>query len=148
MYSSNEIPLKLAHIGTVVSDASAVSKGLMAGLGVPWREAEYKQKSEDMIVGKPGHSKFNIHDLGGVRLEVIQPLGKEGVSAEFFAKRGEGINHICFEVAKEDFDKIVERSQGLGWVSLWASNYRGRRWHYFDTKLGGLIIEFLEAERG
>ena len=48
-HSSDEIPLKLAHIGTVVSDASAVSKGLMAGLGFNWREAEYEQKSEDIL---------------------------------------------------------------------------------------------------
>ena len=89
MYRDGEIPLRFAHIGTVVCDAEAVSKGLQAGLGVGWRAAEYEQKAEDMIVGKPGHSKFNIHDLGSVKLEIIQPLGKEGVSAADEPKRSD-----------------------------------------------------------
>jgi methylmalonyl-CoA epimerase len=36
--------------------------------------------------------------LGDVLVELIAPIGKEGVVAKFLEKRGEGFHHICYEV--------------------------------------------------
>ena len=36
--------------------------------------------------------------LGDVLIELIAPIGKEGIMAKFLEKHGEGFHHICYEV--------------------------------------------------
>ena len=39
-------------------------------------------------------------DLGGVKIELIEPLSRNSSVARFIMKRGEGIHHIAFKVKK------------------------------------------------
>ena len=50
--------------------------------------------------------------LGDLLVELIAPLGPEGVMARHIEKRGEGIHHVCYEV--EDIYKAVEELAARG----------------------------------
>lgn len=50
--------------------------------------------------------------LSDVLVELLAPIGKEGVMAKFLEKRGEGIHHICYEV--EDIYSAVKELNTKG----------------------------------
>jgi methylmalonyl-CoA epimerase len=55
--------------------------------------------------------------LGDLLVELISPIGTEGVMAKHIQKRGEGIHHVCYEV--DDIYKAVEEmsTKGMKFVS-------------------------------
>jgi methylmalonyl-CoA/ethylmalonyl-CoA epimerase len=53
--------------------------------------------------------------LGDVLVELIAPVGNEGIIAKFLQKNGEGFHHICYEV--ENIYAAVEELETKG-VSL------------------------------
>jgi methylmalonyl-CoA/ethylmalonyl-CoA epimerase len=44
-------------------------------------------------------------EIGGTKLELIQPLGEDSPVAKFIQKKGEGLHHICFLV--DDIEKAL-----------------------------------------
>lgn len=53
-----------------------------------------------------GDLKVSMVQIGNIKIELMEPLGNEGVIAKFLEKRGEGIHHICFEV--DDIGSALE----------------------------------------
>lgn len=53
--------------------------------------------------------------LGNVLVELISPIGNEGVMAKFLQKHGEGFHHICYEVENilEAMKELSERGLEL-----------------------------------
>lgn len=53
--------------------------------------------------------------LGNVLVELISPIGNEGVVAKFLQKHGEGFHHICYEVENiyEAMKELSERGVEL-----------------------------------
>ncbi len=53
--------------------------------------------------------------LGNVLVELISPIGNEGVVAKFLQKHGEGFHHICYEVENiyEAMKELSERGLEL-----------------------------------
>jgi len=49
--------------------------------------------------------KVALLDAGGVKIELLEPIGEESPIAKFLKKRGEGLHHICFEV--RDIETIL-----------------------------------------
>jgi methylmalonyl-CoA/ethylmalonyl-CoA epimerase len=50
--------------------------------------------------------------LGDVLVELIAPIGNEGIMAKFLQKHGEGFHHICYEV--ENIYSAVEELEAKG----------------------------------
>ncbi len=85
-------------------------------------------------------------DLGGLGLELIQPLKGETVYAEFLAKHGEGLHHLAYGV--EDFDVEVSDMQKRGFEVVQTGAIGNSRWAYFNTdKVGGMLIELCEMPK-
>ena len=64
------------------------------------------------ISGGNGTIKASMIKVGEVHLELLQPLGKEGVMAKFLEKRGEGFHHVCYEV--EDLHAAIASIKNTG----------------------------------
>ncbi len=45
-----------------------------------------------------GDMQICMMKLGDVLVELIAPIGNQGIVAKFLEKRGEGFHHICYEV--------------------------------------------------
>lgn len=87
---------KIEHIGIAVKSIKSAMKfyGDTLDLGL----------SE--IIEVPSRKlRIAFIDLAGTKLELLESAGEGSVIDKFIQKKGEGIHHICFEVA--DFDKAV-----------------------------------------
>jgi methylmalonyl-CoA/ethylmalonyl-CoA epimerase len=92
------------HIGILVRDAQVAATHMAQALGFAVsRWEEYG----------PGLLRIGFIPVGSILIELIEPLTSEGFNAEWLRTRGEGIQHIAFEV--EDIRKAISdlRSQGI-----------------------------------
>jgi methylmalonyl-CoA epimerase len=78
---------KLNHIGIGVKNVEQAAK--------LWTEVFGVKAKPPMIEGE---MKVVMIPLGDILVELIAPVGDQGVIARFLEKRGEGIHHLCFEV--------------------------------------------------
>jgi len=106
-----------------------------AGKTVRGREVDYDM---DLRLAKS--------QLGGIGLELIQPLKGETVYTEFLAKHGEGLHHLAYGV--EDFDAEVADMKKRGFKVVQTGAMPNSRWAYFDTDaVGGMLIELCEMRK-
>ena len=134
---------ELFHIGWVVHDCEAAQEELSARLGAgPFLSAGDEMRFDNVLVhGKPVPVvlKIAVGTLGGVLIELLQPLDDRSPHAEFLATRGEGIHHLAFLVPDLDAELAAARRanpelslliDGTGpgnefpWVYLDAGNAR------------------------
>jgi 4-hydroxyphenylpyruvate dioxygenase-like putative hemolysin len=111
------------------------------GIG-PWQFFEYSPSQEDLTVGKPFRQKVAQAKLGTAVLELIEQLEGGGPWPEFLESKGEGIHHIAFTVS--NYDEIVTRLEERGGKMIAGGIYQGKRWCYFATEPGGIVVEFGE----
>lgn len=78
---------KLNHIGIGVRDVEQAAKLWTEVFGV---KAKPPVTERDM--------KVVMVPIGNILVELIAPIGDQGVMAKFLEKRGEGLHHLCFEV--------------------------------------------------
>lgn len=131
------------HIGVVVKDVDKTTKFLssMWGLG-PWHTLDCKARKDDMIVGEPFRLKIAFAKLGSTVLELLQPVEGNSIWAQALETEGEGIHHIAFSVS--NWDEMVSKLQERGGKMVGGAIFDGKRWCYFDTKPGGIIVEFMD----
>jgi len=88
-------------------------------------------------------------DAGETHVELLEPLGDAGPIAEFLAKRGEGIHHLCFEV--DDIEQALERVRGAGIAVVGDAPRPGaggcRVAFLRPSATGGVLIELSEKPR-
>ncbi len=79
----------ISHLGVAVKDLKESRKYYRTIFGL---------ESSDPILSGDGLNHVSMIETGNTVVELLQPLGNEGVMAKFLAKRGEGIHHLCYEV--------------------------------------------------
>jgi len=135
----------LSHIGVVVKDVDKTVEFLSSIWDIgPVQFADYSPQKHEMIVGKPFKIKMGFVDLGSVKLELIQPLD-ESLWFQFLETKGEGVQHIAFGVS--NYDEVVSKVQEQGHPMVSSGSYKGLRWCYFDTKPGGIMVEFRDEHK-
>ncbi|WP_431950440.1 VOC family protein [Nocardia lijiangensis] len=86
--------------------------------------------------------------LDGMQLELIQPVRGESIYAEFLARSGPGLHHVCFE--PDDFDAAVAAAGRDGLPVLQRGDMGGdMRFAYIDGASEGVpFIELAEIGHG
>jgi len=78
---------RLAHIGVAVNDIAEAAQ--------VWTEMlDLTMKSQEMV----GELKTGFIPVGETNVELVMSTTPEGAIAKHIAKRGEGIQHLAFEV--------------------------------------------------
>ncbi len=143
---------KCYQIGAVVKDLDRTVKFLteVFGLG-PFRVVDWpppdRTDIEEYYYGKRVYFRARkaFADMGGVELELIQPIEGESIYFDFLREHGEGLHHIRFNVSELEpvFDYIEQN--GIQ-VSQKGSGLRpGTYWANFDTdKLAGFTLEVMK----
>jgi len=128
--------LGIHHIGIAVGNLDEGIKAYFRVLGIqPSQVHEVPQE----------RMRAAMYSLGGVELELMEPIGTEGPLAKFIETRGEGIHHICLEV--EDIDKELKRlsAEGVKIVDTEArQGLEGRVAFIHPKATGGVLIELLQ----
>jgi methylmalonyl-CoA/ethylmalonyl-CoA epimerase len=138
------LPDQIQHIGVVVKDIEATTKFLssMWGMG-PWDIFDYTGDKDKVIFGEPFSMKIAFAKLGPTQVELLQPLDDKSLLAKFLQTNGEGLHHISYDIP--NYDEMVANLEKHGCQMLAAAfNDDGTRWCYFDTRPGGIVVEFEE----
>lgn len=122
---------------------------------VSWAAAELDQAQKILgLFGIEPTGYEEIHDQdvtstyfagpGGVRFEVIRPLGADSHLHKFLAARGAGLHHVCFQV--ENLEEACEeiRQSGGQIVGHVFSDSRGRHAFVHPKSTGGVLIGMIE----
>lgn len=56
--------------------------------------------------------RLSMLEVGGVKVELIEPSTPDSAIQKFIERRGEGLHHLCFEV--DDLEKTIEDFKGRG----------------------------------
>ncbi len=88
-----------------------------------------------------------MFNLGGVKLELLEPTGTDSSVARFLQKRGPGLHHICFAV--DDLAATLERLGSVGFEILGTGEevgVEGRPVAFLHPRSsGGVLTEFIEG---
>jgi catechol 2,3-dioxygenase-like lactoylglutathione lyase family enzyme len=141
----------LFHIGWVVRDCAAAQRELSARLGAgPFVSAGQEARFDKALVhGKltPFALRIAFGALGGVLLELLEPLDDKSPHAEFLAANGEGLHHMAYLVPDFDAQLAAVRAARPEAELLIDGTGPGNpvRWVYVDgSAVRGTVIELLE----
>jgi catechol 2,3-dioxygenase-like lactoylglutathione lyase family enzyme len=142
---------KLAQVAIAVRDIEASRKRWAAVLGVeapPILEVDAGDKVRMSFRGAPSNARVKLafFDLGGVQLELLEPVGEGSTWKEGLDQHGESMHHLAFWTGN-----MVQTAGGLKQqgVSLIQRGDMGEgQYAYFDaTGALGCVIELLESKR-
>ena len=131
---------KFNHIGAVVRDVDEAVEHFQS-LGIV-------DKATDRITMEGKKAKLigrSIH-IGPLMIELWQPVRGETAQQEFLNSRGEGVNHIAFNVddlAKERA-KLVEK--GIP-VVFSVKDQKGVMAYFDARKVGNILIELIQPPK-
>jgi methylmalonyl-CoA/ethylmalonyl-CoA epimerase len=132
-----DLRYELDHVAVAVPDLEEAAKAYVEGLGIALGGVE--------VVEDQG-AKVGFFDVGGPRIELVQPTGPDTPLAKFLEKRGPGLHHIALKV--DDIAAALERLKGAG-VRLIDEEPRegagGKKVAFIHPKaMGGLLLELVQ----
>jgi len=125
----------LNHIGVAVKDIEKAKDFL-------------KKNFESELIDEKVSEKQGIHfalvSWGELRLELMAPIEREGLIAEFINQRGEGIHHLSFQV--EDLQAIASFFQEKGFKTIkQPSEIQGIQAIFLHPKsFFGILVELFQ----
>jgi hypothetical protein len=144
---------RIQQISLVVKNSRATAQRFWDELGIgPWMfyRLDPANTPEMMLRGTPVEHSFlaAVASVGGVELELIEPLDGESIYAEHLRERGEGLHHIA--IHSGDAGRAIRHLANLGYGELQSGKTLGvGRYSYFDTeKRLGCILELGEISKG
>ncbi len=142
---------KLAQVAIVVRDIEAASKRFSAVLGLPVPNVittDPGLQVEQIYRGEPSNAqaKLAFFDLGGVQLELIEPMGGPSTWQEALDRSGESVHHIAFWV--EGMQRSVNFLATQEIPMIQRGDMGEGQYAYFDAQDQlGVVLELLEKKR-
>ncbi|OHB74537.1 MAG: methylmalonyl-CoA epimerase [Planctomycetes bacterium RBG_16_59_8] len=118
---------KIDHIGIAVTDAEKAEETYCGMLGLSKVHAEILKEMKLKVVTVA---------VGESRLELLEPLAGEATISRFLQAKGEGIHHICLEVA--DVHAATKELKEKGFRPVWDEPRTGA---------GGRLVNFLHPSQ-
>ena len=124
-----------------VWDAQKVAENYWNILGIgPWEIYSWEAPLvyDRTYHGKPtwGREKMALAQVGGVQLELMEPVDGDSVHRDFLMEHGEGLHHLNFLV--DDVDATAEILAREGFPSVqsgrWEPKEEKGAWNYIDIK--------------
>ena len=132
--------LKISHIAIAVEDLDAASKAFETLVG---NKVDHFEEVSDQKV------KVGMLPVGESRLELVGPSDPSSTIVKFISKRGEGIHHICFEVA--DIRAELRRLKDAGFQLIDDEPRHGADGHLIafihPRTTGGVLVELSEKRK-
>jgi methylmalonyl-CoA/ethylmalonyl-CoA epimerase len=144
---------KFAHAALVVKDMDKAVKlfeALEVGPFPPFLGGTGMSFSGKTVHGKPVDYDMDLRiarsDLGGLTVELIQPLKGRSIYDEFLEEKGEGLHHLAFMV--DDFDAEVADMEKKGFRVIQTGAMPNTKWAYLEAESpGGMLIELCQAHK-
>jgi methylmalonyl-CoA/ethylmalonyl-CoA epimerase len=143
---------KVVQVAVVVKDIEASSKLWAELLGMPVPKISTTRPGHEVnetYRGKPseGQVKLTFFNLGQVVIELLQPISEGTSWKEYLDKKGEGVQHLGFQVI--DPDKTSDALEKAGYPVFHKGRYDSLdgTYIYHDTQDAlGVVIELLNSD--
>ena len=112
--------MRVDQIGIVVEDVEKAIEGYGTIIGSDnFKTFEYPDKSKKGKVYYKGKSadysiKVGFANVGGVEIELIQPLTGASIYKDFIRKHGPGIHHYRISLPVDEFDRLCTHLMNEG----------------------------------
>ena len=128
---------QISHLGMAVRDLEEARTLYRSVFGL---------ESSEPILGAEGTIKVSMVKVGDVLIELLQPLGKEGVVAKFLEKRGEGFHHICYEVDDIEAEIASYKAKGVDVLGAPKPGAEGMSVFLHPRGTQGVLVELVEKK--
>ena len=144
---------KFVHAALVVKDMEKAVKlfeALDVGPFPPFLGGSGMSFSGKTVHGKLTEYDMDLRigrtDLGGLTLELIQPLKGKSIYDEFLEEKGEGLHHLAFVV--DDVDAEIANMEKKGFKVVQTGAMPNTKWAYLEAEdSGGMLIELCQAHK-
>jgi len=126
---------KLDHVGMAVKNGEETLALLARLFGFAAGEVRLEQEAG---------FKSTLISRSGVTLELIEPVGPQGMIQRFIEKRGAGLHHISIQVADLDEERTRLKALGVEFATEPAEMEDSRNVFLHPRSAGGLLIELVE----
>ncbi len=99
-------PLRLHHIGFVVSSIEDAMPGFVRSMMAQWDGQSFDDPLQKAKVA------FLTTRPGDAQIELVEPLGEDAPVRRFLREKGGGLHHLCYEVADLEQELVDFRSRG------------------------------------
>jgi methylmalonyl-CoA/ethylmalonyl-CoA epimerase len=141
----------LAQVAIVVRDIEAAAARYADVLGLPVPNVIVTEPGDEVNMtfrGSPSNAqaKLAFFHLGGVQLELIEPMGGDSTWQEALDQNGESVHHLAFWV--EGMQRSVDFLRDRGIPMIQRGDMGEGQYAYFDAeKPLGVVLELLEKKR-
>lgn len=135
----------LIQVAHAVRDIERAMRHYWEKLGIgPWDVYTFGPPAlrDSMVRGRPSDHTYSLAVvwIGGVQLELIQPLTGRSIYDDFLEQKGEGLHHI--KLYYPDTAQALRRLAGRGLRVIQSGRFDEDEFYYLDTEEGlGAIIE-------
>lgn len=130
--------MKIDHVGIVVRDLQEALQVYQTALGLPLREVMELPDQKVRIAFLP---------VGESNVELVQPTTDDSGIARFLAKQGEGIHHLCIEVAEIEAALAQLKTHGVELIDeVPRQGAHGRVAFIHPKGAHGVLIELVEHD--
>jgi methylmalonyl-CoA epimerase len=130
---------QISHLGMAVKDLEEAREFYRSVFGL--------ESSEPIIAGD-GTIRVSMVRVGYTLIELLQPVGSEGVMAKFLEKRGEGFHHICYEVDDMNAEISSIKAAGLEVLGDPKPGAEGMSVFLHPKGTHGVLVELVEKKQG
>ncbi len=128
---------EVSHLGMAVKDLEEAREFYRSVFGL---------ESSEPIIGGDGTIRISMVRVGSTLIELLQPIGSEGVMAKFLEKRGEGFHHICYEVDDIQAEIASIKAAGLEVLGDPKPGAEGMSVFLHPRGTHGVLVEFVEKK--
>lgn len=127
----------ISHLGVAVKDLEEARN---------YYRSVFRLESGEPMVGGGGTVRASLVELGNATIELLEPIGSEGAIAKFLEKRGEGIQHVCYEV--DDINAEVEslKAKGMDVLGEPRPGAEGMAVFLHPRGTHGVLVELVEKK--
>jgi methylmalonyl-CoA epimerase len=130
---------QISHLGIAVKDLEESRE---------FYRRVFRLESSDPIIGGDGTIQVSMVPVGEVLIELLQPIGDQGVMAKFLEKRGEGFHHICYEVDDIQAEIASIKEAGVEVLGEPKPGAEGLSAFLHPRDTHGLLVELVEKKEG
>ena len=128
---------QISHLGMAVKDLEEARE---------FYRSVFRLESSDPIIGGDGTIKVSMVGVGNTLIELLQPIGSEGVMAKFLEKRGEGFHHICYEVDDVNTEIASLKASGRAVLGEPRPGAEGMSVFLHPQGTHGVLVELVEKK--
>ena len=135
------------HTGILTDDVDRTIDFLCSTSGSArekWTVIEVEFPQSEMLTGNGGKLKAAFGRVGGVTVELLQPLDRFSFHANALRARGPGFHHNAY-ICEDNFDETISALTASGGRVVWEAQHGGEHVCYVEEQGGTAVLEIINC---